>query len=195
MSRCILISASELSLFSVMVEWTYVFQSFSWLLLLSVSHVVTGNVHTMTRSVKMFGKSSFSQDCSAPSRVFGLWSKGDEEYLLFQRRNSVKSNWGEALYNSPTSVTEAGRYEAAMDWITPRSFTFVCWIGPNLSVNSVMIWSKNEEVSSVVCLWTLSCNVTAMNLPSNDLWSSNGNVHSRSLFHNTTGETPLCSWS
>lgn len=46
--------------------------------------MVTGNVQAMTRSVKMFGK-SLSQDCSAPSRVFGLLSEGAEEYLVFQR--------------------------------------------------------------------------------------------------------------
>jgi len=53
--------------------------------------VVTGNVQAMTGSVKMLGKSSLSQDCSAPLRVFGLLSKGTEEYLVFQRRNSVES--------------------------------------------------------------------------------------------------------
>ena len=58
-SLCVLINSNEPSLFSVAKVR---FQQLKQLLLLSVSHVVTGNVQAMTRSVKMFGKSSLSQD-------------------------------------------------------------------------------------------------------------------------------------
>ena len=47
----------------------------------------------------------------------------------FSSNKTVDSKCGEgksALYNSPTSVTDAGEYVAAMDGIRPRSFSFVC---------------------------------------------------------------------
>ena len=56
-SLCILINANELSLFSVAKVR---FQQLKLLLFLSISHVVTGSVQAMTRSVKMCSENLFS---------------------------------------------------------------------------------------------------------------------------------------
>lgn len=124
------------SLSSDIVERRYVLSNFSWLLALSFSHVVTGSVHAMVKSLWMLGNESSSQHCKASCRLSGLLLGNIELHLNFHLLNSVERSWGDGrsdLYKSPTFLMEEAVQFTAVEGTKLSNFIFVWWIEPNLA--------------------------------------------------------------